>query len=242
MENGIVRRRTTGTPQGGVVSPLLANVYLNQLDRVWQRRGRGVLCRYADDLVVMCKSRHEAEQALIVLRATLAELGLALKESKTRIVYLREEGEGIDFLGFQHRWVRGRGQRARHLTFLARWPSRKAMQAAHDRVRELTTRRRLLLTVEEVVEDLNLFLRGWAGYFRYGNSARHFHKIRQYALSRLAIFVVSRHKKPTKYGWKSVIYLSPDNLGLINLNGSVVAPRPDRPWRVKPNAAGEGRR
>ncbi len=57
----------------------------------------------------MCKSRHEAEQALIVLRATLAELGLALKEAKTRIVYLREEGEGIDFLGFQHRWVRNRG-------------------------------------------------------------------------------------------------------------------------------------
>ena len=179
MENGIVRRRTTGTPQGGVVSPLLANVYLNQLDRAWQRRGRGVLCRYADDLVMTCRSRQEAEQALAVLQKILAGLGLALKEAKTRIVHLREGDQGIDFLGFHHRWVRGRGQRAHQLTFLARWPSRKAMQAARDRIRELTARRRLLLTVEEVVEDMNAFLRGWAGYFRFGNSARHIHKIRQ---------------------------------------------------------------
>ncbi len=71
--------------------------------------------------------------------------------------------KGIDFLGFHHRWVRGRGQHARHLTFLARWPSRKAMKAARERIRELTVRKPLLLTVEEVVEDVNLFLRGWAG-------------------------------------------------------------------------------
>ena len=242
MEEGVVWHSETGTPQGGVVSPLLANVYLNQLDRAWQRRGCGALCRYADDLVVMCKSRQEAEQALAVLQKILAELGLTLKEAKTRIVHLWEGGVGIDFLGFQHRWVRGRAQRARHLTFLARWPSRQAMQATRDRIRELTSRKRLLLPVEEVVGDVNLFLRGWAGYFRYGNSARHFHKIRQYALSRLAIFVANRHKKPTKYGWKSAVYLSPNNLSLINLNGSVVAPRPNRPWRVKPNAGGEGRR
>ena len=177
MEDGIVRHRTTGTPQGGVVSPLLANVYLNQLDRAWQRRGRGVLCRYADDLVVMCRSRQEAEQALAVLQEILAALGLALKEDKTRVVHLREGGEGIDFLGFHHRWVRGRGQHARHLTFLARWPSRKAMQAARDRIRALTSRKRLLLPVEEVVQEANTFLRGWAGYFRYGNSARPFDKI-----------------------------------------------------------------
>jgi group II intron reverse transcriptase/maturase len=242
MEEGMVRHRETGTPQGGVISPLLANVYLNQLDRAWQRRGCGVLCRYADDLVVMCWSRQEAEQALATLRTTSAELGLALKKAKTRIVHLREGGEGIDFLGFHHRWVRNRGKHGRHLTFLARWPSRKAMQAARDRIRELTARKRLLLTVEEVVEDANLFLFGWAGYFRYGNSARHFHKIRQYALSRLGIFVANRHKKSKSHGWHFAAYLSPNNLGLTNLNGSVVAPRPNRPWRGKPNATGKGRR
>lgn len=242
MEGGMVRHRETGTPQGGVVSPLLANVYLNQLDRVWQRQGCGVLCRYADDLVVMCRSRLEAERALGQLRTSLAQLGLALKEAKTRIVHLREGGEGFDFLGFHHRWVRGQGQNARHLTFLARWPSRKAMQAARDRIREMTDRKRLLLSVEEVVQDMNQFLRGWAGYFRYGNSARHFKKIRNYALRRLSIFVANRHKRPRKFGWHFVVYASPQNLGLVNLNGCVVAPRPNRPWRVKPNAVGEGRR
>jgi group II intron reverse transcriptase/maturase len=242
MDNGIVRHRVTGTPQGGVISPLLANVYLNQLDQEWRRRGNGLLCRYADDLVVMCESEREAKAALDDLRTILAEIGLAPKESKTRIVHLEEGGEGIDFLGFHHRWVRGRGVHARHLTFLARWPSRKAMQTARDHIRELTSRQQLLLPVAEVVGDVNMFLRGWGGYFRYGNSAHHFNKIRNYALSRLGIFVANRHKKPRSYGWKMVVYQSPNNLGLINLNGSVVAPRPSRPWREKPNAGGEGRR
>ena len=242
MEEGMVRHPETGTPQGGVVSPLLANVYLNQLDRAWQRRGRGVLCRYADDLVVKCRSREEADEVLTLLRIILAELGLEPKEAKTRTVHLREGGEGIDFLGFHHRWVRNRGRHGRHLTFLARWPSRKAMQAARDRIRDLTDRRRLLLPAEEIVDDVNRFLRGWAGYFRYGNSTRSFDKIRTYTVSRLGIFVANRRKKSRRLGFHFVAYLSPNNLGLINLNGSVVAPRPNRPWRVKPNAVGEGRR
>jgi RNA-directed DNA polymerase len=124
MEQGAVRRSVTGTPQGGVVSPLLCNVYLHRLDRVWQTHGCGVLVRYADDLVVMCRSKGEAERALAALKAVLAELGLELKEAKTRIVHLCEGGEGLDFLGFHHRWVRARGPRVRHVTFLARWPSR----------------------------------------------------------------------------------------------------------------------
>jgi RNA-directed DNA polymerase len=169
MERGAVRRSVTGTPQGGVVSPLLCNVYLHRLDRVWSTRGDGVLVRYADDLVVVCRSKGEAERDLEALRVVLAELGLELKEAKTRIVHLREGGEGLDFLGFHHRWVRARDPRVRHVTFLARWPSHAAMQHARDRVRELTARERLLLPVEEVVQDLNAYLRGWAGYFRYGN-------------------------------------------------------------------------
>jgi group II intron reverse transcriptase/maturase len=243
LEEGLVQHRETGTPQGGEVSPLLANIYLNQLDQEWQRRGWGVLCRYADDLVVMCRSRQEAEQALVALRTILSELDLAPKEAKTRIVHLQEGGEGIDFLGFHHVWVRSRGKRGgRHLTFLARWPSRKAMQGARDHLRESTSRKRLRLPIKQVVEEVNRFMRGWAGYFRYGNSALYFCRIRNYGLIRLAIFVANRHKKPRSYGWKSVVYLFPNNFGLINLNGNVRAPRPNRPWRVKLNVAGEGRR
>src|SRR6266545_2631543 len=231
MEQGAVRRSVSGTPQGGVVSPLLCNVYLHRLDRVWQTRGCGVLVRYADDLVVLCRSEGEAERALVALRGILAELGLALKEAKTRIVHLREGGEGLDFLGFHHRWVRARGPRVQHVTFLARWPSRAAMQHARDRVRELTARERLLLPVDDVVQDLNRYLRGWAGYFRYGNSARHFNRIEYQAVNRLVLFVANRHQRSRRYGRWAVLYRSPGRLGLITLAGTVVAPRPDRAWR-----------
>jgi RNA-directed DNA polymerase len=242
MEDGTVTRTATGTPQGGVVSPLLANIYLHRVDRAWQKAGVGVLVRYADDLVVLCRTEGEAVDALGVLTAMLAELGLQPKAAKTRIVHLEEGGEGVDFLGFHHRWVRAESARFRHIQFLARWPSDKAMQRIRDRIRELTDRRRLLLPVEWIVEDLNRVLRGWAGYFRYGNSARQFGKIRNYALMRLALVVAKRHHRPRGYGWSVVAFRSPNQLGLISLDGIVVAPRPGRDWRGRPHAGGERRR
>jgi RNA-directed DNA polymerase len=245
LEGGVVRGSVTGTPQGGPLSPLLCNVYLHHLDRRWKpARDGGVLVRYADDAIVVCKSRQQAERALAALTAYLAELGLAPKAAKTRIVHLVVGGEGLEFLGFHHRLVRTWDRRrARHLTFLARWPSRKAMQHARDRIRELTARERLGLPVEQVVQDLNGFLRGWAGYFRYGNSTRQFDKIRTYAVRRLAILVGKRYQRGRRYGWVHVTQHSPNCLGLISLNGRVIAPRANRPWRREgPNALGEGRR
>jgi RNA-directed DNA polymerase len=185
--------------------------------------------RYADDLLALCRTRAEAEAALTALRVILAELGLELKDAKTRIVHLAEGGEGVDFLGFHHRWVRARG--ARHVCFLARWPSGQAMQRARDRIRELTDRRWLLRPVDDTVGEVNAFLRGWAGYFRYGNSARHFDTISNYAAARLALLVAKRHHRTRGYGWSVLAYQSPDRLGLIDLNGIVVAPRPHRAWR-----------
>jgi group II intron reverse transcriptase/maturase len=232
MEDGTVKRAVTGTPQGGVVSPLLCNVYLNRLDRAWETEGSGVLVRYADDLVVMCRSEAEAKRALSKLTVLLAELGLEPKAAKTRIVHLVEGGEGFEFLGFHHRLVRARGRTgARRFVFLARWPSRRAVQHARDRIRELTARSRLLVPVEEVVGSLNRFLRGWAGFFRIGNSARVFDKIRTYTVERMALFVAKLHRRSRRYGW-FVIRQSPDCLGLVNLNGIVVAPRPNRAWRA----------
>jgi group II intron reverse transcriptase/maturase len=229
MEDGAVTRDVTGTPQGGVISPCLCNVYLHRLDRQWAQRGHGVLVRFADDLLAMCRTRAEAEAALAALRLILADLGLELKDAKTRIVHLEEGGEGVDFLGFHHRWVCA--NRARHVRFLARWPSRRAMQHARDRVREITARERLLLPIEDVVQDLNRYLRGWAGYFRYGNSARHFNLIEHHAHNRLALFVAKRHQRSRAFGWRIVTYASPNRLGLISLAGTVVAPRPHRAWR-----------
>ena len=147
MQGGQVRREVTGAPQGGPASPLLCNIYLHRLDRVWDAGQHGVLVRYCDDLVVMCSTRQQAEAALARLTAVLGGLGLELKQSKTRIVHLTEDkdAEGFDFLGFHHRWVRARGTvKPSRVCFLARWPSRKAAQHARDRIRQITGRTRLL--------------------------------------------------------------------------------------------------
>ena len=245
MEAGSLRRSVAGTPQGGVVSPLLANIYLHRLDRAWSSGQHGVLVRFADDVVVMCRSRGQAEAALARLTVLLAELGLEPKAAKTRVVHLAEGGEGFDFLGFHHRLVRGRTPRSAHLTFLARWPARKAVQRARDRIREITGRKWLWMPVEDVVRDLNLFLRGWANYFRYGNSARVLGQIRNSALQRLAIWLSKKgsRRRAWRWGLKQLL-LSPNQMGLISLDGTVVAPRPLRDWRgsKRPNAAGEERR
>jgi RNA-directed DNA polymerase len=230
MSDGAVQRSAAGSPQGGVISPVLCNVYLHRLDRQWAQRGHGVLVRYADDLLAICKTRREAEAAVEALGVILAELGLELKPAKTRIVHLREGGQGVDFLGFHHRYVRGTTPRSRHLAFLARWPSRQAMGHARQRIGEITDRSRLKVPIEVIVRDLNRFLRGWAGYFRYGNSARYFTKIMLHAYRRLAGFIAKRHKQRKRYGFW-VLAQTPDRFGLITLNGTIVAPRPHRPWR-----------
>jgi len=243
MLDGSLTRSESGTPQGGVVSPLLANVYLHRIDRVWDVREHGVLVRYADDLVVMCKSQQQAEAALARLTALLADLGLEPKAAKTRIVHLQVGGEGLEFLGFHHRLVSSQGRvGGKGVTFLARWPTRKAMQRARDRIRELTLRSRLRLPVEVVVEDVNRFLRGWSAYFRYGNSADSFDKINRYARERMAIFIAKRYRRSRAFGWYVVAFASTNALGLIDLTGTVAAPRPFRAWRVTPNAGGERRR
>ncbi len=233
MQHAAVARASTA--QGGVISPLLANVYLHRLDRSWQTRRDGVLVRYTDDLLVMCRSRGQAERALTALRTGLARLGLRLKQAKTRMAQLGEDGDGVDFLGFHHRIVRALNPRFRHVCFLARWPTRQKMQQARQRIRGLTDRRRLLLPVEQVVKEINTFLRGFAGYFRYGNSARQLAQINRYAAERLALFVGKRHKRGRRHGWQRLV-ASPDRLGLIDLSGTIVAPRAGKPWREKPNA------
>jgi group II intron reverse transcriptase/maturase len=231
MEDGTVRRSVSGTPQGGVISPVLCNVYLNRLDRAW-RPAYGRLARYADDLLVVCRNRGQAEAALARLTMLLNGLGLQPKPEKTRIVQLVEGEPGFDFLGFHHLLVRSRPRRgADGYVFLARWPSKRAVQHARDRIRFLTMRARLVAPVEQVVAELNLFLRGWAGFFRFGNSAWVFDEIRSYAVMRVALFTAKQHKRGRSWGFAQV-YRSSDSLGLVSLNGIVVAPRPNRPWRA----------
>jgi RNA-directed DNA polymerase len=183
---------------------LLTNVYLNALDRAWtDGHGElGVLVRYADDLVILCRTKAQAEAALRELRALLAELRLELADAKTRLVHLDNDGEGsFDFLGFHHQMVESFSKPGWY--FLARWPSAAATKAARQKIRELTDRRRLWLSVEDVVTDLGRFLTGWAGYFRHGNSTTQFHKLDLYTAERLARWLGKRHKaqRPIAYGY-----------------------------------------
>src|SRR3954447_25885104 len=190
----------------------------------------------------MCSSRQQAQAALARIMALLADLGLEPKVAKTRIVHLTEKGEGFDFLGFHHRLVHARGRAgSKGMLFLARWPSRQAVQRARDRIRELTDRSRLLVPVDDIVRQVNTFVRSRVGYVRYRNSAPTFDKIETYARVRLAILIGHRHKRWRAWGWRVVVYASPDQFGLINLDGALIAPRPNRAWR-SPNTAGEGRR
>ena len=160
-----------GTPQGGVASPLLANVYLTVLDRAIEAQGSRVrLIRYADDCVACVPTEAEAHAVLALIADVIGDLGLELHPDKTRIVGL-DRGESFDFLGFHHqmvgsiRWRSGR-------RYLHTWPSAKAMNRARARIRSLTNRHMAYLSLEANVESLNLFLRGWGAYFRHGNFRR----------------------------------------------------------------------
>ena len=116
------------------------------------------------------------------------------------------------------------------------------MQHARDRLRELTDRSRLRVPIDVVVREMNWFLKGWAAYFRYGNSARRFTQLQWYAGMRLGLFVAKRHRRGRGFGRWVVGVASPGRLGLVSLDGTVVAPRPNRSWRGKSNAGGERRR
>ncbi len=181
MEDGVVRKSTTGTPQGGVISPLLANIVLDELDEVWGREWSqlGELVRYADDFVVVCRTRRQADEALVRVRAILEQLGLALHPEKTRIVELSLRGEGFDFLGCHLRIVRSH---FKGKTYLFRWPRAKAMTSLRERIRRVTNWRRWprMRDIREVIEELNPLLRGWGTYYRTGNASRHFTTIDRY--------------------------------------------------------------
>jgi RNA-directed DNA polymerase len=220
LVGGSVLHPETGTPQGGVISPLLANSYLHQLDRAWEEHYRqlGELTRYCDDLVIVCRSKADAEAALQALVQLLAELGLRVAEAKTRLVDV-DDGEGFDFLGFHHR--KARSFRNPSVMFVAVWPGHAAMQRARTRVREIFARRNLLRPVGDVITDVNRFLRGWGGYFRHGNSTQHFHRLDLYVGRGLARFISKKHDRSGRgYGYW-VMRASGNDLGLYHLVGTV---------------------
>ena len=230
MEQGIVSKTTSGTPQGGVISPLLSNIYLHVLDTLWTRHSAplGTLVRYADDFVVMCTTKKACEQAEQRIRTILARLGLELHPDKTRRVELYDGKEGFDFLGCHlHKRMSGRlwEQKRQRLYFLQRWPSRRSMQRIRQRVKELTPRGRCHADLREVIASLNPILRGWGNYFRTGNATKEFIQIDDYVVSRLRSLRVKRKGRQLRAGectaWTRDYF---ENLGLHRLRGTIRYP------------------
>lgn len=186
------KANTKGTPQGGVISPLLANLYLHLLDRTWQRRQLqkqlgARLVRYADDFVVLC--RQGTDQPMAVIRRVLERLGLVLNENKTRIV--NAGNEGFAFLGFELRMRRSArtGNTYPHVQ-----PSRKSLQKIKDRVTELTQRKRTLLPLPTLIGQVNETVHGWVGYFHHGNCAKTLLHLRGHVEQRVRTHLCKRHK------------------------------------------------
>jgi group II intron reverse transcriptase/maturase len=230
MEAGQVIATVAGTPQGGVISPLLSNIFLHVLDTVWTRRYAhlGVLVRYADDFVVMCDTKAACEQAEQRVRAILTRLGLELHPDKTRQVDLSRGREGFDFLGCHlHKRMSGPIWAKRHerVYFLQRWPSPRAMRRIRQRVKALTPRAACHRDLRQTIAQLNPVLRGWAAYFRTGNAADKFGELDTYVtwrLKRLRLKRAGRHLRPGQAAqWTPEFFHA---LGLQRLRGTIRYP------------------
>src|SRR6266540_28435 len=222
MVSGELSPSVQGVPQGSVISPLLANVVLHELDRLWEVRCRGLgqLVRYADDLVILCKTEGQAREGHRRIGLVLDRLGLRLHPDKTRVVFVGDGRDGFDFLGFHcHKMESWRRPGRR---FLWIWPGRRAMERVRERIKAITAPRpRLLEPLQNLIAELNLVLRGWAAYFRAGNSSRQFVQIDSYVHERLALFL---NKKTRRSGrnWKgrySRALFQP--LGVYQLSGTI---------------------
>ena len=192
-----------GTPQGGVISPLLSNLYLHLLDRIWQRHDlentlQAKLVRYADDFVVLC--RGDAQAPLDTIKRILERLQLTLNESKTQVVDAHKTS--FRFLGFEVRVNRNAaGGRYPYIE-----PTERAVETIKTRMNEITARDQTWRPITEVVRDMNRALRGWSGYFHVKNSSRQFRRVKRHSEERLRIHLRKRHKVSD---WKTAMIRYP---------------------------------
>jgi RNA-directed DNA polymerase len=212
-----------------VISPLLANVFLHAFDSAWAEHGIGELVRYADDFVVLCTTRSQAEQAHRIAEALLGELGLVLHPDKTRVVDLREGREGFDFLGCHFR-ARMSGptweKYGKVRYYLHRWPSARSMKRARQRIKVLTSRSRVGHDLPVVIGELNLFLRGWGNYFRTGNAGEKFVQLDRHVVWRLKRLLIKKRGRNLRAGqagrWTPAWF---HDQGLHQLMGTIRYPK-----------------
>jgi group II intron reverse transcriptase/maturase len=230
MEDGTVTAMLSGTPQGGVISPLLSNIYLSVLDKLWERHAHlGELVRYCDDFVILSRTTKACEEAGDRVRQILTRLRLELHPEKTRRIDLSWGRQGFDFLGCHLRkrlcgplWEKKR----KRVYFLHRWPSQRSMKRVRQRVKEMTGRNRNgVKDVRVIIRDINPVLRGWGNYFRTGNAAVKFNQVDDYVRQRLRSFMVKRKGRNLRPGeasrWTHDFFHAH---GLYRLRGTIKYP------------------
>ena len=191
IENGKYYPTEKGSPQGGVISPLLANIYLHVLDSYWENHKElGVIVRYADDAVIMCRKRTDAELAFEHLKRIMTKLKLTLNPQKTKVIDMNKES--FDFLGFRYHKF-GKTKSGRKLPYMM--PSKKAMKKVKDAIRVITCRKSAYEGLEQKVEKLNPLIRGWRNYFQHGNSTKRFKQLDEYVWMKLWRRVYYRRKQ-----------------------------------------------
>lgn len=195
LEHGVVTEPSMGTPQGAVLSPLLANIYLHHLDQRWTPGGaqdggwqdRAHLVRYADDMVLLSHTRQQAEETLQEVRQCLEQHGLKLNEGKSRLVHAQD---GFDFLGFHVRWAKS----VRTGRMFALWrPRRSAVQRVKARLKARAKSVPLNGDARELIQVMNLTLKGWSGYFRYSHATLDFIKVDRFARTQVRIWLCRKH-------------------------------------------------
>jgi RNA-directed DNA polymerase len=215
-----VSRSSRGTPQGGVISPLLANLYLHWFDTVFYRPGgpahwaKAKLVRYADDFVVL--ARYQGSQLREFIETKLETwMGLEINRDKTRVIDLNEEGASLDFLGFTFRFDRDRKGRGHRYLNVA--PSKKALERERAKLRELTSGRRCCWPIPMLIEDLNGHLNGWANYFHFGYPRTAFRQINTYVRQRLTQHLRRRSQRPFRPSEGVTYYEHLHRMGLVYL-------------------------
>lgn len=219
-KGGASARREKGTPQGGVISPLLANVYLHWFDTVFHREGgpahwaNARLVRYADDFVVLARFIDRRIEGWIESKLE-GWLGLEINREKTRVVDLRESGASLDFLGYTFRY--DRDLYGRSGSYLNVFPSKKSVARERTALREMTGPRMCFKPIPRLIGELNKQMRGWSNYFGYGYPRRAFREINSYVRQRLGRHLSRRSQRPWRAPSGVTHYAQFAKMGLINL-------------------------
>lgn len=214
MKNGHVVESKLGSPQGGVISPLLANIYLDYLDTVWEKHYKhlGKLIRFCDDFVVVCKNYKDVNHTYKAISLIMQRLELSLNRDKTKIISLWEGKEGFDFLGFHNRKVKEKTIDGRIYYTLIQWISNKSIKKIYDKVKKTLSRKTLYVAIEEMIKVLNRKIVGWRNY--YGLSPFHkLVKVDKYIRMRLVLWYNNKRQTRKRKEFIKLTYFF-NNIGL----------------------------